>query len=167
MRAKVILFLILALCLSVSVSAQNEKTKTKTKSNQTNERTRYDPIMIDLETSAWKNLVDKKYDDFARMLADDYQGVYPAGITTKDGELAEVRKTTFKSAELSDVKVRWVDENTAIVTATVKAEITTPDGKTTNSTARTASIFTKRANQWLCVFHADVMFNPKEYTVSK
>lgn len=157
MKVKIILFAMLALCLTMSVSAQNEKRATKSKSNITNNRASVEQYLIDGEKAAWKNLVEKKYDEFAKLLADDYQGLYPTGLTTKDAELAEVRKTTFKSADVSDVKVKWVDENTAIVTAAVKAVLVGADGKDMNISSRTVSVVAKRANQWLCVFHADVM----------
>jgi ketosteroid isomerase-like protein len=165
MKTKIILLAML-LCLSMTVAAQNEKQgAVKSRSNIQNNRMSIEKTLIDGEKTAWKNLVDKKYDDFARMLADDYQGFYDSGAVTKEAELAEIRKTNFKSAEVSGIRVQWVDENTAIVTAAVKSDYVGPDGKEINETARTTSVFAKRGNAWLCVFHSDALFNPKEYTV--
>lgn len=108
------------------------------------------------EKTVWKNLADKKYDDFAGVLADDFQAVYPWGVFNKTAELASVKQIDFKSAEISDIKVQMIDAGSAIVTANVKIAVTMPDGKLMTQNVRTTSIVAKRGGKWLCVYHSHI-----------
>lgn len=137
------LFLLTALVLACVSAAMAQK------GNSADEK-----ILIENEKTAWKNLVDKNYDAFGTMFADDYLGVYPNAVTTKTSELAEVRQITFKSAEVSDVKVSFPTKGTAIVTSVVKMDIITPDGKTTNENVRATSFLAKRGGKWMIVYHS-------------
>ena len=148
MKTKIILLMCLVLGITTLGAAQDKMNSTKPNADE--------QALINMEKSAWQSLVDKKYDSFDKMLADDYQGVYGNAIMTKAVETADVRKMTFKSADVSDVKVTFIEKNVALITATVKANIVGADGKETNDTARTSSIAVKRGGQWKIVYHSDV-----------
>ena len=113
-------------------------------------------ILAELEKTAWKNLVDKKYDVFAKLLADDYQGVYPEAATTKASEMTLLRQMTFKTADVTDTRVTFPAANTAIVTSLVKMEVVMPGGQTMTDNMRATSIIVKRGAKWLIVYHSHV-----------
>ncbi len=142
MKTKLILLLAVILSAAAFASAQ-----TDSKTEQ---------ALINNEKAAWQNLVNKKYDDFGKLLADDFQGVYSWGVFAKTDEMASVKQVIFKSADVSDVKVKMIDANSAIVTATVKSEMIFPDGKTMTQNVRTTSVVVKRGKQWLCIYHSQV-----------
>lgn len=152
MKTKTILLLALLLGVTTFAAAQDKMSTSKPNADE--------QALMAMEKAAWQNLVNKKYDDFDKMLADDYQGFYNDGIMTKAAETGGVRKMTFKSADLTDVKVTMIDKNVALVTAVVKADIVAPDGKETNDTNRTTSIAVKRGGQWKIVYHTDTRMTP-------
>lgn len=106
------------------------------------------------EQMAWKNLVDKKFDDFAKLFADDYQGVYDFSTETKSSEVSLVKQMTFKSADVTEIKVRFLDSKNAIVTSNVNVDMTAPDGQNVGGNYRATSFWVKRGNQWLIVYHS-------------
>lgn len=148
MKTKIILLTMLVLSMTMVGSGQN---KANTMKPNADEQT-----LMAMEKSAWQNLVNKKYDDFEKMFADDYQGVYGSQTTTKATEVAEVRKMTFKSADVSDIKVNFIDKNVAVITASVKADMIMSDGKEGNEAVKTTSIAVKRGGQWKIVYHSHI-----------
>lgn len=148
MKTKIILLLALVLGITTFTAAQEKMSSMKPNSDE--------QALMAMEKAAWQNLVNKKYDDFDKMLADDYQGVYSDGIMTKAAETSAVRKMSFKSADVSDVKVTMLDKNVALVTAVVKANMVGEDGKEMNNTSRTSSVAVKRNGKWMIVYHSDV-----------
>jgi hypothetical protein len=154
-KLKIIIWTVLLLCAAMPAAAQNNKQIVKSKSNITNNRTSNEQALMANEKAAWKNLVDKKYDAFGKLLADDYQSVYGLSRNTKESELGGIVQTTFKSAVVSDLRVQWASDEVGIVTALVKAEILGSDGKTGVTNFRTTSVYTNREGAWLLVFHTD------------
>jgi ketosteroid isomerase-like protein len=151
MKSKIILLItILLVTVSFSFAQGNSKNGGAMKSNSA------DKALMDMEKAAWSNLVNKKYDAFARLFAEDYQGVYAEEVTTKASELAAVKQTTFKTADVSDIKISHPSSNVAIVTATVKTEMILPDGKTFSDPMRSTSVYMKRGSQWLIVYHSHI-----------
>lgn len=155
MKTKLILLAAMLCALAITSPAQNNKTDKSKKTDGKTDRAMVEQFLIQAEKTAWRLLVEKKYDDFGKMLASDFKGVHSDHIVNKEEELAEVKKMNFKSAEVSDVKVQWIDDHAAIITATVKAEIVMTDGKPMNITARTTSIVAMRGNEWLCIYQTE------------
>jgi len=145
MRRKIVILVALLLCSAAAVLAQD-----KMKANKN------DQMLMDTEKAAWKNLVDKKYDDFAKVLADDYRSVYSFGNFDKTGEMEVVKKGNITSAEVSDQRVQWIDKNVALLTSMVKMEGIAPDGKTATLNLKTTSIVAKRGKDWVVVYHTDI-----------
>ena len=148
MKTKIILLTMLVLSMTMVGLGQNKANVMKPNADE--------QTLMNMEKSAWQNLVNKKYDDFEKMFADDYQGVYGSQITTKATEVAEVRKMTFKTADVSDVKVKFIEKNVAVITASVKADMIMSDGKEANDMFRTTSVAVKRNGQWKVVYHSHI-----------
>ncbi len=152
MKTKLMWMLMLVFCLSISAFAQDAM-KMDNKMSKANPS---DRVLMDKERMAWKALQDKRYDDFGNMLAADYQGFSEQEISDKTKELNDVKQGNFKNAMVSDMKVSWIDKDTAIVTSVVSLDAAESDGKTETQKARTASIWTKRGKDWLVVYHTDI-----------
>ena len=148
MKTKIILLTVLVLSMTTFGLAQDKMDKMKPNADE--------QTLMNMEKMAWQDLVNKKYDNFEKIFADDYQGVYGNETTTKMSEMTQLRKMTFKSADVSDTKVKFIDKNVAVVTSTVKSEMVMPDGKEINGNSRTTTIMVKRKGQWMVVYHSDV-----------
>lgn len=174
MKIKILAVSLFVLCLSLSAAAQtptrtdDKTTKHADKTMKTDDKMMKsddkmmknmsaEQMLVQMEKDAWQHLVDKKYDEFGKILADDYQGVYSDGIIDKASELAQVRKMTFKSADVTDARVRWIDNDAAIVTSTVRADVVAADGRETNDSARTSTVMVKRDGKWMVLYHTNTM----------
>lgn len=152
MKTKILTFVGLVLCLAISAFAQNDKMKdVKMMKNAAPEQ-----MLMNMEKSAWQMLQDKHFDDFAKMLTDDYQGLYADEKHDKTTEIAGLKQLTFKNVMLSDMKVQFADKDAAIVTSMVKLDAVLPDGKTINSTDRTTTVWVKRGKNWMIIYHSDI-----------
>lgn len=113
-------------------------------------------MLMNLEKSAWQMLQDKRYDDFAKMLTDDYQGLYANEKHDKTMEVAGLKQLTFKNVMLSHIKVQFADKDAAIVTSTVKGDTILPDGKTISNAGQTTTVWVKRGKNWMIIYHSDI-----------
>jgi hypothetical protein len=152
MKFRLIFLFVLILSLAAAAFGQ-EKPKTESKKMTAGSDAE---MIMNMEKMAWKNLIDKKYDDFAKMLSDDYQGVYVNEVTTKMSEIDGVKKMTFKTADVTDSKVMFPTKDTAIVTSTVKMNVVNPEGKEVSESARTTSFWVKRGKDWQVVYHSNI-----------
>jgi len=158
MKNKFMLTLAFVLCLAMSAFAQDtmqKDDKMMKKDKKMSKMASMDKAVMDKEQMAWKSLQSKRFDDFAAMLADNYQGVYDDGVHDKNAEVTGLRNVTFSNVMISDMKVTWADKNTAIVTSLVSGDAATPDGKTESLKMRTTSVWTKRGKDWQVVYHTD------------
>lgn len=146
MKTKMVTLIGLVLCLAISAFAQNDKMK-----NAAPEQ-----MLMNMEKSAWQMLQDKRYDDFAKMLTDDYQGYYVDERHDKTKEITGLKQITFKNVMLSDMKVQFADKGAAIVTSTVKFDAVIPDGTTISGIERTTAVWVKRGKNWMIIFHSDI-----------
>jgi len=60
--------------------------------------------VVAAEKGAWQSIKEKKIDQFQKMLASDFRGVYGNGINNTDKEVAEVRTLDLKSLR----SARWM-----------------------------------------------------------
>ena len=151
MKTKILTLTGLVLCLAFSVMAQTDRMKDeKMTKNAAPEQ-----MLMQMERKAWKALEEKRYDDFANMLTDDYQGIYADERHDKTVELAGLKQLTFKDVVLSDMKVQFADKDAVIVTSIVKGAATLPDGTTINTAGRTTTVWVKRGKNWMIIYHSD------------
>src|SRR5689334_13815264 len=78
--------------------------------------------IVSAEKGAWQSIKDKKFDQFQKMVATDFRGVYASGINTADKENAEVRTLDLKSFTLGEVNVIFVGKDTAMTTYSVEIQ---------------------------------------------
>lgn len=149
MKNKFVFLTTILLCLAASAFGQK-----MSKADST------EKALMDMEQMAWKNMVDKKYDDFARIIAEDYQGIYDIEVTTKAQELAELKQITIKKADVTNIKVKMLDPMTAIVTSNVMLDMIMPDGKSMMDNVRATTVVVKRGDKWLVVYHSHISIKP-------
>ena len=157
MKTKILTLIGLVLCLTMFTFAQDDKMKEDKmmkKDNKMMKNATPEQAVMFLERSAWKALEEKRYDDFAKLFTDDYQGFYPDQVSDKTSEIAAVKQVTFKNVMFSDMKVQFADKDAAIVTSIVKFDIVLPDGKTVTDNVRTTSVWVKRGKNWMTTYHS-------------
>jgi hypothetical protein len=111
--------------------------------------------IIAAEKGAWQSIKDKKFDQFQKMLAPDFRGVYASGINNADKEVAEVRTVDFKSFTLGEMDLVFITKDTAMVTYQVNIQ-GTEGGKDISGKVNAASIWKKDGKDWRVAFHTDV-----------
>ncbi len=143
MKTKLI-FLIIILISSAAVSAQ--------KGSPTNPA---ETVLIEKEQKAWQNLSKGNAEEFGKNLAEDYEGVNGTTKHNKAQEIASVKNTSFDKVSLSDVRVKWLSEETAIVISIFTITVTGANNKKQTYSGQSFTIYARRNNVWLCVFHTD------------
>ena len=150
---KITLALTFVLCLTLSALAQDTmKTDDKMSKKMTN-----DQMIMNQEQMAWRAIQDKRWDDFGKMLADNYQGVYANEIHDRNTELTGIKNAGISNVALSDMKVNWIDKKLAVVTAVAKGMGNSPEGKMSDFTSRTVTVWKKSGKNWMIVHHTDIM----------
>jgi len=156
MKVKITLALAFVLCLALSALAQD----TTKKNDKMSQKMTPDQMLMNNERMAWKAIEDKRWDDFAKMLADDYQGFYNDGLHDKAAETAGVKLAGINNVTMSDMKVNWINKDIALITSLVKGNGMGREGKLEDFTSRTTSIWKKNGKNWLIVYHSDIVVKP-------
>jgi len=111
--------------------------------------------IIAAERGAWQSIKDKKFDQFQKILASDFRGVYASGINNAEKEVAEVKTVDFKSYALGEIDVVFINKDTAMVTYQVDLQ-GTEAGKDISGKANAASIWKRDGKDWRVAFHTDM-----------
>jgi hypothetical protein len=111
--------------------------------------------IMNAEKGAWQSIKDKKFDQFQKMVASDFRGVYPSGINTADKEVTEVRTLDLKSYTLGEMTVVFIGKDNALVTYQVEIQGTEGD-RDISGKMNAASVWKKDGNDWRVVFHTDM-----------
>ncbi len=107
------------------------------------------------EKAAWQAFKDKKTDDFKKVVAADFVGIYSDGISGMKKEMDDMQKWDMKSFAISDYNV--VSSGADIVMSSYKVMIEgTYDGKDASGTFYCGSVWKKHGSEWQAVFHTNV-----------
>jgi hypothetical protein len=105
------------------------------------------PDPIANEKMVWDLFKSKNYDAFAELLAPEFLEVEPDAYYDKAGTVKGVSMFDASKAELSDFKTAKFNENSSLVTYTVKNAGGAPKGE------RHSTIWVNRGGKWLGLFH--------------
>jgi ketosteroid isomerase-like protein len=108
------------------------------------------------EKAAWQAFKDKKADDFKKIVATSFMGVYSDAIATFQDELTDMQKTDLRSFSLSDYKVVSVGTDSLVTTYKVSMEGTNANGKDMSGTYNAGSVWKKQGANWMAIFHTNV-----------
>jgi len=106
------------------------------------------------ETAAWQAFKDKKADDFKKVVAPNFRGVYAEGVSDIQKELSDMQKWDMKSFAISDYNALPAGADTMISTYTVKLE-GTYDGKDMSGTYTCGSVWKTGKGGWMAIFHTN------------
>jgi uncharacterized protein (TIGR02246 family) len=88
----------------------------------------------------------------AEILADGWSSVSAEGkVMTRAETLEDVKKTKYTRSELSDMKVRMINGDTAVVTGVWTGLGTDGKGQKVDSSERWTDVFANQGGKWKCV----------------
>jgi hypothetical protein len=111
--------------------------------------------MMAKEKAAWQAFKDKKADDFKKVVATDFLGVYAEGISNMKKEIDDMQKWDMKSFAISDYNVVSAGADTMMSSYKVTVE-GTYDGKDASGTYNAGSVWRKQSGEWQAIFHTNV-----------
>ena len=86
------------------------------------------------------------------ILADSWSAISVEGkITTRAQSLDDTKKSKFTRSELSEMKVRMINADTAIVTGVWTGVGTGPKGEKIDTSERWTDVFANQGGKWKCV----------------
>jgi len=107
------------------------------------------------ETAAWQAFKDKKTDDFKKVVAADFRGVYAEGVSDIAKELSDMQKWDMKSFTIADYNAVSSGADTIVTTYTVKLE-GTYEGKDMGGTYNCGSVWKMgKGGGWMAIFHTN------------
>ncbi len=111
--------------------------------------------MMAKETAAWQAFKDKKADDFKKVVAADFLGVYAEGVSNMKKEMDDMQKWDMKSFAMSDYNVVSAGAGTMMSSYKVTVE-GTYDGKDASGTFNAGSVWRMKNGEWQAIFHTNV-----------
>jgi hypothetical protein len=106
------------------------------------------------ENAVWRAVQQKKVEQFKQLVSANIRAVYADGIMAMPDELKAIPKSAMKSVSLSDFKVAFPDEKTAMVAYVAKV-VTSGKGKETTTTYNAGSVWQLSKGQWRAIFHGE------------
>ncbi|HYN07789.1 MAG TPA: nuclear transport factor 2 family protein [Vicinamibacterales bacterium] len=86
------------------------------------------------------------------ILADSWSSVSAEGkLVTRAQALDDAKKNKFTRSELSDMKVRMINADTAVVTGVWTGAGTSAEGQKIDTSERWTDVFAKQGASWKCV----------------
>jgi hypothetical protein len=116
--------------------------------------------LIELETKFWQSMLDRDTDAALQLLHDPSQMATAHGAMKFDHagyrKMAEQGSMVVTSFELSNVKVAFPNDTTAVLTYQVKRTVTARDsGKSKTLSMSNTSTWIHAGQRWQCVLHTE------------
>ena len=111
------------------------------------------------EKAVWQAVKDQKLDDFARMMAPAYVGLYPDGPRTVAGDLAQIRNVALRGFEISFFDARPIDAETIAVTYRIDVSGQV-HGTAFTGRYWVSSVWHWAGGKWLAVLHTQALAAP-------
>jgi len=116
-------------------------------------------IITAREISVWEYSKTKQLDKLREILADDYTGYFVTGNMQPSDVINLLRNSTFSSYHLSNINVKPIAENVAIISYHVMQDVTGADGIKWVPELAAASTYVKRNGVWYSVFYQEMPLN--------
>ena len=113
-------------------------------------------IITSREINVWEFSKTKQLDKLREILADDYIGYFVTGNMQPSSVLNLLRKTNFTDYHLSNINVKPIAEDVAIITYNAIQDVTGADGVKWVPEVAAASTYVKRNGIWYCVFYQEM-----------
>lgn len=143
--------------LSLSQCKQPTNTTTSTQKQALPQMTKEEgKIITSREINVWEYSKTKQFDKLREILADDYIGYFVTGNMQPSDVINLLRKSTFTDYHLSNINVKPVEENVAIITYNVIQDVTGEDGVKWIPEVAAAATYVKRNGSWYSVFYQEM-----------
>ena len=113
-------------------------------------------IITAREINVWEYSKTKQYDRLREILADDYVGYFTTGNMQPSSVINLLRKSTFTDYHLSNINVKPIADNVAIITYNVLQDVTGEDGVKWVPEVAAAATYVKRNGIWYSVFYQEM-----------
>ncbi len=100
--------------------------------------------IIAREINVWEYLKTKQYDKLREVLADDYLGYFNSGNMRPSDVINLLRKTTFNDYHLSNINVKPITEDVAIIYYNIIQGVVGADGDRWLPEFSASSVYAKR-----------------------
>lgn len=108
------------------------------------------------EISIWEFSKTKQFDKLRAILADDYIGYFSSGNMLPSDVINLLSKTTFTDYHLSNIKIKPVANDVAIIYYDVLQDVTGADGVKWIPKVSASSVYVKRNGVWYAVFYQEM-----------
>lgn len=113
-------------------------------------------IITAREINVWEYSKTKQYDRLREILADDYVGYFTTGNMQPSSVINLLRKSTFTDYHLSNINVKPIADDVAIITYNVLQDVTGEDGVKWVPEVAAAATYVKRNGIWYSVFYQEM-----------
>lgn len=113
-------------------------------------------VITSREINVWEYSKTKQYDKLREILADDYVGYFSTGNMQPSTVINLLRKSTFTDYHLSNINVRPIAADVAIITYNVLQDVTGEDGVKWLPELASAATYVKRNGIWYSVFYQEM-----------
>ena len=143
--------------LSLSQCKQSTNTATSTQKQALPQMTKEEgKIITSREINVWEYSKTKQFDKLREILADDYIGYFVTGNMQPSDVINLLRKSTFTDYHLSNINVKPIAENVAIITYNVLQDVTGEDGVKWVPEISSSATYVKRNGNWYSVFYQEM-----------
>ena len=113
-------------------------------------------IITSREINVWEYSKTKQLDRLREILADDYVGYFVTGNMQPSAVLNLLRKSNFTDYHLSNINVKPIAADVAIITYNALQDVTGEDGVKWVPAVAAASTYVKRSGIWYSVFYQEM-----------
>ena len=113
-------------------------------------------VITSREINVWEYSKTKQLDKLREILADDYTGYFSTGNMRPSDVLNLLRKTNFTDYHLSNINVKPIATDVAIITYNVLQDVTGADGVKWIPEVAAAATYVKRNGIWYSVFYQEM-----------
>jgi hypothetical protein len=111
---------------------------------------------IELETSVWESLRRGDAEEDARLLADDFLGVYPSGFATRADHAGQLANgPTVADYELSEARLMVLSPDDVVLSYRAAWHRLVNGKPGDDESMYVSSIWSRRSDRWMNVFSQD------------
>lgn len=148
------LFIVLFLLMGLAQCKPKAETKVAVANTSTAELSKADITNItNREIASWQFAKTKQLDKLKELLAEDYQAFFGQIIMNKNEVLQSFQKSNITAYRLSNIRVKKIADNTAVIYYEALQNATDPDGDRWVPEIAASNVYVKRANTWYAVFY--------------
>ena len=134
--------------------ATNTNTVTETTSTSAADLSKADVTQItNREIASWEFAKTKQLDKLKEIMAEDYQAFFGKILMNKGEVLQSFQSSNVNAYRLSNIRVKKVDDDVAIIYYEALQDATDPEGDRWVPQIAASTTYVKRGNQWYSVFY--------------